>query len=87
MRQGRVEGPLCFILLYALSATHAQLKRPQHQRVIAVDSRAETTTWLDLSDLCFVDDVVGLLFLICERANSPGLQKWCHKCFSLGVFV
>ena len=47
VRQGSVEGPLCFILLYALSITHAQGKRPQQQRVIAVDSRAETTTRLD----------------------------------------
>ena len=36
-------------------------QRPQHQRVIAVDSRAETPTRLDLSDLCFVDDLSSLL--------------------------
>ena len=60
-RQGRVEGPLWFILLYALRITQAQRKRSQQQRVIAVDSRAETTTRLDLSDLCFVDDLVSLL--------------------------
>ena len=61
VRQGSVEGPLCFILLYGLSITQAQRKRPQHQRVITVDSRAETTTRLDLSDFCLVDDLVSPL--------------------------
>ena len=55
-----------FILLYAHSITQAQRKRPQHQSVIAVDSRAETTTRLDLSDHCFVDDLVSLLFLVAK---------------------
>ena len=61
IRQGSVEGPLCFILLYALSITQAQKKRPQHQRVIAVVPRGNTVSRLDLSDLCFVDHLVSLL--------------------------
>ena len=63
VREGSVEGPLCFVLLYALSVTQAQRKRPLHQRVIAVVSRADTTARLDLSDLCFVDDLVSLLII------------------------
>ena len=61
VRQGSVEGPLCFILLYALSITHAMEKKPQHQRVIAVVPRGNTVSRLDLSDLCFADDSVSLL--------------------------
>ena len=39
VRQGSVEAPLCFILLYALSITQAWQRRPQQQRVIAVVQR------------------------------------------------
>ena len=56
------EGPLCFILLYALSITQAPAKkRPQQQRVNAVVQRGNTVSRLDLSDLCFVDNLVSLL--------------------------
>ena len=61
VRQGSVEGPLCFILLCALSITQARKKRPQQQRVIAVVPRGKTVSRLDLSDLCFVGDLVSLL--------------------------
>ena len=44
VRQGSVEGPLCFILLCALSITQAQKNRPQHQRVIAVVPRRNTVS-------------------------------------------
>ena len=71
VRQGSVESPLCSILLYALSTTQAKRKRPQHQTVMAMGSRAETTTRLDLSDLCFVDDRVSFLISL---AKEPTLQ-------------
>ena len=61
VRQGSVEGPLCFILLYALSITQARQKRPQQQTLIAVVQRGNTVSRLDLSALCFVDDLVSLL--------------------------
>ena len=59
--QESVDGPLCFILLYALSITQAQKKLTQQQRVIAVVPRGNTVSRLELSDLCFVNDLVGLL--------------------------
>ena len=62
MRHGSVEGPLCFILLHAFSITEAQRQRPQHHRVIAVDSRAGTTTRLDLSRPLLGDLVSLLIF-------------------------
>ena len=46
VRQGSVEGPLCFILLYALSITQARQKRPQQQRVIAVVKRGEHSKYI-----------------------------------------
>ena len=61
LEQCSVEGPSRFNLLYPISITQAQRKRPQHQRVVAVDTRAETTTRLDLSHLCFVDNLLSLL--------------------------
>ena len=54
---------------------------------MAMASRAETTTRLDLSDLCFVDDLVSFLMFLAKEPTLQVLQKWRHKCFSLGVFV
>ena len=67
VRLGSVEGPLCFILLYALSITQAQRKRPQNQRVSVVVTRGNTVSRLDLSDLCFVDDLASLLIFLEEE--------------------
>ena len=60
VRQGSVEGPLCFILQYALSITQAQNKFSVRDS-LRWFSRGNTVNRLDLSDLCFVDDLVSLL--------------------------
>ena len=83
VRQGSVEGPLCFILLYALSITQARQKRPQQQRVIAVVQRGNTVSRLDLSDLCFVDDLVSLLIFWRKSQLSNGVtsaRDWKAAC-------
>ena len=59
--QGSVEGPLCVILLYALSITQAQKKYLSIRESLRWVPRGNTVSRLDLSDLCFVDDLVSPL--------------------------
>ena len=63
---GMRRGP---VVLHSSPQHHAspEKKRPQHQRVIAVVPRRNTVSRLDLSDLCFVDDLVSLLIFLKEE--------------------
>ena len=61
VRQGSVEGPLCFTSSVRSQHHASPEKNPQQQRVTAEVPRGNTVSRLDLSDLCFVDDLESLL--------------------------